>query len=170
MDIVTKNLMSNFRAEEGLSDDIHEAILFEHFANFCVVSKEYSEDFALEDIHTGDGNDVGSDGIAIIVNGTLVNSIEEIADMASSNKYIEAEFIFIQSKTSSHFDGADISNFLFGVRDLFNSVSRLPRNEKVEEKVKLITEVYGKPVLFKRGNPICKLYYVTTGKWQNDPY
>jgi len=170
MDIVTKNLMKNFEIEEGLADDIGEPILFEHFANFCVVSKEYTEDFTLEDIHTGSGNDVGSDGIAIIVNGTLVNSVEEINDLALSNKYIEAEFIFVQSKTSGHFDGADISNFLFGVRDLFNSNPRLPRNEKVDEKIKLITEVYSKPVLFKRGNPTCKLYYVTTGKWQNEPY
>jgi hypothetical protein len=170
MDIVTKNLMKNFQDEESLPEDISEATLFEHFANFCVVSKEYSEEFSLEDIHTGESSDVGFDGIAITVNGTLINSVEEIEDMAIANKYIETDFIFIQSKTSSNFDGADIGNFLFGVRDIFNPNPRLPRNERVESKLKLINEIYKKSVLFKRGNPTCKLYYVTTGKWQNDPY
>lgn len=170
MDIVTRNLIKNFQVEEGLPEDITEPILFEHFANFCVLSKEYNEEFALEDIHTGEGSDVGFDGIGIIINGTIVTTIEEIEDMATSNKYIEAEFIFVQSKTSSNFDGSDIGNFLFGVRDIFSASPRLPRNEKVEEKYKLINGVYNKSALFKRGNPICKLYYVTTGKWQKDQY
>ena len=28
--------------------------------------------------------------------------------------------------------------------------------------------IYGRAAQFKRGNPSCKLYYVTTGKWDND--
>jgi hypothetical protein len=69
MDLVTKNLVSSFKDEESLPDDTSDSTLFEHFANFCVVSKEYGEEFAVDDIHTGGGNDLGIDGIAIIVNG-----------------------------------------------------------------------------------------------------
>jgi hypothetical protein len=170
MDIVTKNLIKTFREEESLLENIEESVLFEHFANFCVVSKEYSEEFTIEDIHVGEGNDLGIDGIGIIINGNLVNSVDEVEDLAKQNKYLEAEFIIVQAKTSSNFDGAEISNFLFGVRDLFNTNPRLPRNEKITEKSKVINAIYEKPALFKRGNPTCKLYYVTTGKWQNDQH
>jgi len=170
MDIVTKNLLRTFQTEESLSENVGEDTLFEHFGNFCVLSKEYSEEFNLDDIHTGEGSDMALDGVAILVNGNLINNTEEIADLANSNKYIEAEFIFVQSKSASKFDGADIGNFLFGVRDLFNPNSRMPRSEKVKHKISLISAIYDRPALFKRGNPKLKMYYVSTGKWQDDPY
>ena len=65
MDIVTKNLLKTFQTEESLLSDIEESVLFEHFANFCILAKEYSEEFSLENIHTGDGGDMAIDGIAI---------------------------------------------------------------------------------------------------------
>lgn len=170
MDIVTRNLLKTFRAEESLPDDISESVVFEHFANFCVLSKEYSEEFNLDDIHTGEGGDMGLDGIGILVNGNLIQDIDEIKDLSTSNKYIEAEFIFIQSKTSSTFDGGDIGNFLFGVRDIFNPDSTIPKNKKIQEKILLINTIYEKPALFKRGNPNLKMYYVSTGKWNNDQH
>jgi hypothetical protein len=170
MDIVTRNLLKTFRAEETLRDDISESVVFEHFANFCVLSKEYSEEFNLDDIHTGEGGDMGIDGIGILVNGNLIKDIDEINDLATSNKYIEAEFIFIQSKTSSTFDGGDIGNFLFGVRDIFNADSAIPKNQKIKDKIYLINAIYEKPALFKRGNPNLKMYYVSTGKWNNDQH
>lgn len=170
MDIVTKNLLKTFQTEESLPVNITEGVLFEHFANFCVTSKEYNEEFDLEHIHTGEGGDMGMDGIAILVNGNLVNNTDEITDLVNANKYLEAEIIFIQSKGSSSFEGAEISNFLFGVRDVFNSNSRMPRNEKVKDKVILINSIYEKSAYFKRGNPVLKLYYVCVGKWQDDLY
>lgn len=170
MDIVTKNLLKTFCAEESLPSDIAEDVLFEHFANFCILAKEYSEEFSLDDIHTGEGGDMAIDGIAVLVNGNLIANADEINDLAQSNKYIEAEFIFIQAKSASKFDGADISNFLFGVRDIFNSNSMMPKGEKIKEKIALINSIYEKPALFKRGNPNLKLYYTSTGKWQDDQY
>lgn len=170
MDIVTKNLLKTFHAEESLPSDLKEDVLFEYFANFCILAKEYSEEFSLDDIHTGEGGDMAIDGIAVLVNGNLIVNADEIDDLAQSNKYVEAEFVFIQTKSASRFDGADISNFLFGVRDIFNPNSRMPKSEKVKEKIALINSIYEKPALFKRGNPNLKLYYVSTGKWQNDQY
>ncbi len=150
MDIVTKNLLKTFRAEESLPSDITEDILFEHFANFCILAKEYSEEFSLDDIHTGEGGDMAIDGIAVLVNGNLIANADEIDDLAQSNKYIEAEFVFVQAKSASKFDGADISNFLFGVRDMFNPNSRMPKGAKVKEKIDLINSIYEKPACLEK--------------------
>jgi hypothetical protein len=59
MDLVTQSLLSSFRQEESLPDEIDEPTVFEHFVNFISVSSEYSDEFDVEDIHTGGGDDLG---------------------------------------------------------------------------------------------------------------
>ena len=39
MDLVTKNLLSTFRAQEAFAESTDDPALFEHFANYCVVSR-----------------------------------------------------------------------------------------------------------------------------------
>jgi hypothetical protein len=169
MDIVTKNLMSTFRSDQGFPEDIDTPILFEHFANFCVVSKEHSDEFEVQDIHVAGGDDLQLDGVAVIVNGVLVDSTEEIDDLAQTNKYIDASFVFAQAKTGADFSGSEISNMFYGLRDLFSDTPKLPRNESLSAKEALIRNVYSKSAQFKHGNPRISIYYVTTGKWQEDP-
>lgn len=168
LDIVTKNLVANFKAEETLPDDTSESDLFEHFCNFAVVSANYGEEFDVEDVHTGGGDDLGFDGIAIIVNGNLVTDPAEIEDLANTNKYLDVEFVFTQAKSGGNFDGALISTYFFGVRDLFAAHPKLPRNDKVQGAEKLIAAIYSRSALLKKGNPKVRMYYCTTGKWQDD--
>jgi hypothetical protein len=169
MDIVTKNLVSAFKKEESLPDDIDPSILFEHFANYCVVSQNYGEEFDVEDVHTGGGDDLGIDGFAILLNGTMVSDATEVEDLATTNKYLEAEFIFCQAKSGGGFSGSEISNLFFGVKDLFAQKPALPRNAIIAEKEAVVKAIYDKSALFKKGNPLVQLNYVTTGKWQSDP-
>ncbi len=168
MDIVTKNLVNSFKQEQGFAEDISDSTLFEHFVNYCVVSKEYAEEFEVEEICVAGSNDLQLDGIAVIVNGVLINTIEEIDDLANTNKYIDAEFIFIQAKASKSFDGAEISSMFFGVRELFAPSPTLLRNDLLSEKENLLNHIYTKSSIFRRGNPQLKIYYTTTGKWQDD--
>lgn len=169
MDLVTKNLVETFRAEEGFEVNTDPSIVFEHFCNYCILSHEYTDEFDLEDIHTGGGEDLGIDGAAIIVNGALVTTIDEVDDLAEANKFVKAEFVFCQAKSQSNFDGKDISNFFFGIRDLFSGAdARLPRNEGLQAFERIITKIYTKSAIFKRGNPSVKMYFVTTGKWLDD--
>jgi hypothetical protein len=169
MDLVTQSLLSSFRSEESLPDDLEESILFEHFVNYCTVSNEYGDEFDVEDIHTGGGDDLGIDGLAIVVNGTLIADAAEVDDLAATNKHLEVEFIFSQAKSGGNFTGSEISNFFFGVKDIFAATPALPRNASLAEKESLIKAIYKKSPLFKRGNPIIRMYYATNGKWQDDP-
>lgn len=168
MDLVTQSLLTSFRQEESLSDDIDEPTVLEHFVNFISVSSEYSDEFDVEDIHTGGGDDLGIDGIALLANGTLISDLAEIDDLAMANKYLEIDILCCQAKSGGSFSGSEISNFFFGVKDLFSAEPALPRNSKVAEKESLIKAVYQKSPLFKRGNPNLCLFYATTGKWQED--
>ena len=163
MDLVTQNIVASFRDEETLPLDINESVLFEHFVNYCVISQNYGEEFDLSDVHLGGGGDLGIDGIAVIINGTLVTDSVEIDDLCQMNKYVDAEFVFSQAKSGANFDGSEISDFFFGVKDLFSSKPKQPRNERVKEKEELIRNVYRKSALFKKGNPRVRMYYVTIG-------
>ena len=168
MDLVTKNLVSTFSQEQTLPNDLDASTIFEHFSNFCVLSREYGEEFEIEDVHTGGGDDLGIDGLAIIVNGVLVNDASEVEDLANTNKHLKVEFIFCQAKSGGNFSGSEISNFFFGIKDIFSDKPTLPRNKKIEEKEVIIQTIYSKSALFKNGNPIVSAYYVCTGSWQDD--
>lgn len=168
MDLVTSNLVSTFRQEQGFPEDLAESVAFEHFANYCVGSKEYAEDFDLEDVHVAGGNDLQLDGVFILVNGLLISSIEEIDDLLETNNHVDAEFIFAQAKSGRNFEGAEISNMFYGVRDLFAQNPSLPRNEALLQKERIIKHVYTKSARFRRGLPVLKMYFVTTGRWQDD--
>jgi hypothetical protein len=167
MDRITKSLMEAFMKEHEIESE-GEATDFEKFCNYCVISREYPETFKIEDVSVGNQNDTGLDGIAILVNGRLVDSIEEVDDLADMNKRIEATFIFVQSKTSNNFDSGEMLKFFEGVSDFFEEEPILVRNDMVTQKTEIASHIYSKSNMMSRGRPVCKLYYVTTGKWTDD--
>ncbi len=167
MDRITASLLTDFKITQSLTS-LSDDRAFERFANFCVISKEYQDTFNVEDVSTGDGDDTGIDGFALLVNGTLVTSVDEIDDLYERNGHVEATFIFVQAKSTSGFSGAEMSSVGFGVKDFFSSTPKLRRNEFIEARALLQARVFERAVQLSRGNPTCKVFYVTTGKWQND--
>ena len=63
MDLVTRSLLDSFRQEQAFPEDIDRSVLFEHFANYCITSKEYTDEFEIEDLHVAGGNDLQLDGL-----------------------------------------------------------------------------------------------------------
>jgi hypothetical protein len=168
MDLVTTNLLNSFRQQQGFPASVDQATAFEHFANFCIASNEYSDEFDVEELHVAGGNDLQLDGVFLIVNGVLVQSTEEVDDLTQTNKYLDAEFVFVQAKSGADFNGAEISNMFYGIRDLFAIDPSLPRNEALASKEAVMRHIYTKSAMFRHGNPRLRIYYVTTGKWQDD--
>lgn len=141
MDRITKGYMNNFAASQELTGQ-NESELFELFACYCVLSKEYPEHFDISDIVTGGGSDAGIDGIAIIANNVLIHSQEEFDDLAEQTHTItDLKFIFIQAKTSPTFNGGDIATFGFGVCDLLKEQPELVQNAEVQEKSNIISHI-----------------------------
>lgn len=166
MDRITKQLVSDlFKTQENIETDISKD--FEYFGNYSVVSNEYNKTFEAELVTVGNGNDTGIDGIAIIANGHLVEDQNEIDDLLESNGYLEVSYIFIQSKTSSNFDTKEMHNFYFGVKDFFSETPMLNRNEDISRFADLSNYILEKASSF-RENPICKLFYITTGVYNSD--
>lgn len=170
MDKVTKSYLEEFRQEQSLPDDLPESDLFEYFAIYCAVSNSYDEEFDPADVRVGGGNDLGIDGIAIIVNGALVDSIEEAEDLLKLNGFLDVKFVFLQAKSSSNFSGQEIAALFDGVKEFFADNPTLPVNEKIEAAREIMAWLYSKSVKFKRQKPTVELHYVTTGQWTDDEY
>lgn len=167
MDRITKALLDEFVDQNSLRA-LPEETAFEHFCGFLVTSRHYSESFSSDDIAVGAGNDCGIDCISIIVNGSLVTEPEEVADLGESNGYLDVTFIFIQAERTSGFETAKIGQFVYGVRDFFSERSQLLQNTRVKHYGRIVKEIFDRSRLFRKGNPQCLLYYVTTGKWVDD--
>jgi hypothetical protein len=167
MDRITKSLLDEFSREHGL-EGLKEDARFEHFASFVTVHRLHSETFDTSDIVLGESGGLGIDAIAVIVNGNLITDIDSFNELADEAGYLDVTFIFVQADRGANFEAAKIGNFGFAVVDFFREVPQLPRSEEIQEAAELMAAVYGRSSKFKRGNPACRLHYVTTGKWTND--
>lgn len=166
MDKITQNLMNEFLKHQDLTH-LNAADGFERFANFVTVSGEHSDSFDVEELSSPD-TEVGIDGIAVLVNGVLVTSSEEIEGLANQNGYIESAFIFVQAKRSESFSESAIGTFAFAVRDFFSEEPSLPDTDFIQQYLAIKDAIYDQSAKFSRGLPRLQLYYVTTGKWNDD--
>lgn len=128
-----------------------------------------SRHFNPDIVCTEDG-EMGLDGVAIVVNDTIVTSVDEINDILCKNiRDLNVDYIFTQSKTSEGFDTGEISVFLMAVKNFFQDKSkRIKMNAKMDELAK-ISDVILDNAIKLNTNPVCHLYYATTGIWNETP-
>jgi hypothetical protein len=169
MDRITRSYLDAFQNEQSLTS-LAESDLFELFACFCTVSDCYEEEFDIDDVHVGGEGDLGLDGIAVIVNGVLATSEDEVTDLISASPNLDANFVFVQAKTSSTFNGEQLMSFFDGVDEFFEETPTLPMSDDIKAAHELMTIVYQHSIKFRRQKPTCRLFYVTTGTWADDQY
>jgi hypothetical protein len=167
MDRITKSLLDEFVSANQLTT-LPEDTAFEYFCGWLIVSNHHDESLQSEDIHVGAGADCGIDCIAIIVNGSLITEPEEIKAIADASTYLDATFIFVQAERSSSFEMSKIGQIGFGVQDFFSDRPKLVQNDDVKLMARIMNEIFARGSQFKRGNPQCYVYYITTGRWAND--
>ncbi|UWF60768.1 AIPR family protein [Brucella sp. 2716] len=169
MDSVTQALIKDFAESNSLTGlSVDKQV--EHFAAYSIVSSRYTEDFDTTDLVVGDGQDLNVDAFAVKVNGRLANDADYIDDVLGLNGYLDAEFIIIQAKSSSSFDGAAI--IALGdnlVNEVFSANQKLPVNDEVKRLIEIKERILQNASRLK-DNPVCRVYYVCTGNWTDDAY
>lgn len=169
MDTVTSALLEEFSHENGTSD-LSESKKFEHFSAFCIISNRFSEDFDTSDLVIGDGDDLNVDAFAVKVNGRIADDAEFIDDVLAMNGYLEVEFIIVQAKTSSSFNGAEL--LALGdnlVNEVFSDTQKMPANKDVSRLIAIKDRIFKNASKLKE-NPVLSVYYVCTGTWTGDAY
>jgi hypothetical protein len=167
MDRITESLLEEFCRDFDLTK-LKADKQFEHFAAYITISRHYTKTFSTDDVVVGEGGDTAIDAVAIIVNESLITDIEAFDEIDSQCDTLEVNFIFVQADRGASFDGAKMSDFGYGVEDFFNPEPTLRRNQGIVDAAAIMDAIYKKSGKFRRGNPICRLYYVTTGRWVGD--
>ena len=103
MNKIIENFLDIHKKEYSI-ETLSNETAFEHFVNKCIVNKYSNERFDPADIMTDPG-EKGLDGVAICVNGRVITSNDELESILGEGKSLDVRFVFIQSKTSEHFDG-----------------------------------------------------------------
>ncbi|MFF7441107.1 AIPR family protein [Streptomyces sp. NPDC008122] len=163
MDRVTRSLMENWAKGAGVGN-LKEYVAFERFANFIILSRHHDHQFSVEDYSCGDDGTLGIDGFALSVNNELVSNLGDLEDALSGTGAIEASIIATQVKTSPSFDLGDVSVFSDA------AISLLMEDEPPHPNLKLQQEMLHRLLQESsrfRENPVCRLYYVTTGSWNS---
>lgn len=167
MDIITQGYMEEFVQNFHISTQ-DTSKQFEAFANYVVISNNFDANrFGIQDISTGK-NTPGIDGIAIIVNNRICNTVEEVRDSIKYNNKLDVEFYFIQAKTSDKFEGTDIESFLGWTRRFFGFQIKNTYTEEFINFIKIAKEIYNNSRYFRKYRPLLKLFYVCNGKWTED--
>jgi cold shock CspA family protein len=165
-DKIIEGYIRDFREDFEFQGDT-ESEIFEKFSNYCILSKIHNESFDPDIISVGGTHDTGLDGIAILVNEHIVTSIEDVDFFKKSLKRLDVQFVFLQSKESPKFEMGEISKFIFGVKNFFKDTNSLKVNEKVK-KLQTIKDFIYESSIDMDVNPICSMFYITTGEWKND--
>ncbi|MBH0116672.1 AIPR family protein [Salinibacterium sp. NG253] len=155
--------------EQSLPTSMSQGELFEHFVNYCLISEKFDEEFDIHDTHTGGGNDLSIDGLAIVVNGVIVTSVEAAKELLTTNGFLDVEFIFIQSKSGEGFSGEQMVSLKDGVVEFFAEELSLPASPKIIDYRAIMSWIFDQSGQFKRGKPRCELIFATAGSWQDDP-
>lgn len=167
MDKITGSLLKSF-TEQCELDRLPESTQFEHFANYSILSKQFRGSFELDEVHSGSGGDCAIDGLYVLVNGRLVNDSDELREIVETSGHLDAEIGFVQTKTTSSFSGADIGAFIHGIKDFLSDEPKLVQNETIKAKKDLWEDIILMSSYMVNRRPVCKMYYVCTGKWVND--
>lgn len=164
-DIILKSYLEKFSEKFDLAE-LPADTLFEYFVNYNLVSKSYPKDLNIEILSTRGSHDIGIDGIAILVNGILIEDEDEIEGIVNQGQTLDVEFILIQSKNQRKFEGSSVSTFLFGVKTLFEEAPSINENECISKIRKIKEAIYKNSISFDE-KPTLKLYYATVGEWKN---
>jgi len=167
MDKILVGYVEDFAGKQGFGS-LSLAEQFHHFVNYCVVSRATSDDFDIEDLSTEGSGDTGVDGVGVLVNGHLVSTPEDVDYFRDRVGRLDVEFIFVQSKSGTHFRAAEIGTFLFGAKEFFSEAPKAPTNASVSEFRDLKDYIYKLSIDMNKP-PVCSLCYATAGEWHDDP-
>ena len=158
--------LKDFTDDFGLAE-LDEDKAFEHFVNYSIISNHHPESFEPEDVAVGGSGDLGLDGLAIIVNDHLVASESDVDYLKTTLRRLDVDFIFIQTKRSSHFDAAEIGAVFSGIRQFFEPNAPKDANEKIRGLHSVKEYILDHSIDMEQ-SPSCRIYFATTGVWTNE--
>lgn len=166
MHIVLRSYVDDLSESFGFS--VSESKLFEYFCSYCIVSKHYLGRFNPIDVTT-DEDDASLDTIAVIVDGELICSIDDVNTIFSTHKTnMQVDIVIAQSKSSEQFNKSDISSFKLGVDDFLTLSPLLPNGNTNTKYLEIVKVIFNNLKKVKNKRPNLYMYYCTSGVYASE--
>jgi len=159
---IIKAHLDSFSTSFGL-ENYDESVQFEMFVNSAVLSSKLGNNYDLDDVTTGDGDD-GTDGVAVIIDEELILSDEDANSIfGADRKNHDVEVVFIQAKRSESFDLGDFLKFKESVFRFINS-DNYDVEDDIQKNARAVFDVAINNVpKIRGGKPHILARFVTTG-------
>lgn len=167
MHIILENQINDLASDYEYNSEI-ESKLFEYFCNFCVVSKHYLGRFKPDSITTNE-DDASLDGIAIIIDGEIINNPDDAQESFNTHKTnLHVEVVITQVKSGERFRKDEISNFKLGVDDFFSLNPQLPNGKLNKDSISILKIVFDNLKKVRNRRPSAYIYYCTSGTYKSE--
>ncbi len=145
-----------------------ESKLFEYFCNYVITSKYFLGRFNPMDITTQE-DDASLDGIAIIIDGELIISVDDAMTAFDTYKTsLPVDIIITQAKSGESFSKDDISNFNLGLQDFFSLEPKLPNGIYNGQAIEIIKVIVANVKKIKNKMPNLKVFFCTNSVYNNE--
>lgn len=155
---------------------LNEAEKFERFCNYSISSQAIPQLTVtrdiIEDATIGNNNDWGIDGFIILANKKPVSTVAEVKSI--SDMELKVDIILVQAKTSTSINVGELGKFLEGARNILRYINDRtnrhklpPKNQDLDEKLKVLDALYDCPSLGSEldpSRPCLKLLYCVAGQ------
>jgi hypothetical protein len=162
---IIESYLRQFVTENGY-DALGEAEQFERFVNHSVIAQFFLDSYDMDAVTTS-SDDVGIDGVAVILGDELITTAEDAKiylRSAKPRRSIPARYVFCQAKRTDGFDLGEMLKFGMGVTDLFSESPEVS-NDVLAEFLEIHEVVVTNLSNIQDGRPHCNLYYACTGIW-----
>lgn len=157
--IILSGMLDEFRNKHSLQGEKDDS-LFEKFSNYCILKNDHYDSFDFEKVSTGQC--VGVDGLAVSINGILVDDIDEATSLTQSQ--FDAKFIFVQTKTSASFDMGDYLKFINTIKTFFGANEQAVPNELIV-RFRIKNRIFAQAAKM-RSLPDISAHYIYAGDYQ----
>lgn len=169
MNKIVGGLLNSFKQAHKLDPSLSESEIFEYFVAHLIIGSISETTSTTSHTVVGGNAQPAVDVIGIIVNGTLIENEDEIETFISINSYLDVDFIFAQAKTSEGFDVPVLGELGEFANNFIEDDTCDTDTEHVLRLRNIKNAIYNESKHFRRRNPNCYIYYVTTGiKPEND--
>ena len=158
--------LQNFVAENGIESD-SEAVQFEKFVNYSILSSKIPPGFDLDEVTTGEDDD-GMDGIALIINEEhIVSDADAEIVFSHDRRNNEVEIVFVQAKRSECFDLGDFLKFKESILRFLTQDTYKAESDLQQDARKAFDIAIANVPKIRNGKPNLTAVYATTGVYES---
>lgn len=160
---IIRTYLEDFTTHFGLADE-SEAVRFEKFAIYCALSGVAKPGFLPNDLWVGErGSSI--DGIAVVIDGVVISSLEKARQAFSSPRTDhEVEICLLEVKSSKTVDQADIQKFEASISAFFSQSPATIKNAQLSVARGICDIVFSEKSKIRNGKPLLTAFFLTGGK------